>query len=265
MTDLTDAYENGKYIPGAANYVARWEADAAAFRALLGARAQVDLAYGPEARHRFDLFLPEADAKGLLVFIHGGYWLKFDKSYWSHLAAGALAHGFAVAMPSYRLAPQSRIAEITRDIAAAVEAAASIVAGAVVVTGHSAGGHLSARMACTAVLSAKVSERLARAVPISPLSDLRPLMRTAMNKELQIDAGEAASESPVLCEPLSRNVTVWVGAEERPAFLDQARWLSEVWPQSVLRIAPGRHHFDVIEDMVEADSPLTKALVAGVV
>ena len=78
--DLTDAYENGKYIPDAASYPPRWAVEAAAFRDALGARAQLDLAYESEARQRFDLFLPETAPVGLVVFIHGGYWLKFDKS-----------------------------------------------------------------------------------------------------------------------------------------------------------------------------------------
>jgi len=263
--DLTDAYEIGKYIPGGADYPPRWAAHAAAFRAGLGARARLDLPYGAHQRQRFDLFLPEAAAQGLVVFVHGGYWLKFDRSFWSYLAAGPLARGWVVAMPSYRLAPEVRISEITGDVAAALVAASAEVAGPVVVTGHSAGGHLAARMRCGDVgLCGDVAARLRRIVPIAPLADLRPLMQTAMNAELRIDGAEAAVESPVLCGDLRAvNTVVWVGAEERPALLDQARWLSEAWPDCTLRVAPGRHHFDVLEEMTEADSPLTWALLDG--
>ena len=263
--DLTEAYENGKYIPDAGAYVPGWQVAAAAFRARSGARSRLDLSYGPDMRQRFDLFLPEGAARGLVVFVHGGYWLKFDRSHWSHLAAGPLARGWAVAMPSYRLAPAVRISVITRDVAAAVSAAGSKVAGPIVVTGHSAGGHLAARMRCVHVLPSAVAARLARVVPISPLSDLRPLMRTAMNAELRIDAAEAMAESPALLpEPLEIDTVVWVGAEERPAFLDQARWLAGAWPRAALRVAPGRHHFDVIDGLADAGSSLTGALLDGV-
>jgi len=256
--DLTDAYENGAYIPNAASYLPRWTAEAEAFRVQLGERARLDLPYGGDARQRFDLFLPAGEAAGLLIFIHGGYWLKFDKSQWSHLAAGAILRGWAVAMPSYRLAPHVRIGEITTDVAAAVAAAGAQVDGPIVVAGHSAGGHLTARMAS---LKLPVSNRIKRHVPISPLSDLRPLMQTAMNTKLRIDAAEAEAESPVFATTAA-DVTVWVGAEERPALLDQARWLSEAW-ECRLRIAPGRHHFDVIEEMTLAESPLVEALLGG--
>lgn len=261
--DLTDAYENGKYIPGAAAYPERWAADAVAFRQGLGPRARVDLRYGPNARNRYDLFVPEDTPQGLLVFVHGGYWRRFDKSVWSHLAAGPIAGGWAVAMPSYTLAPQARIAEITVEVARAIEAAAQEVAGPLVLCGHSAGGHLSARMRCAGVLSAETAQRVARIVPISPLSDLRPLMQTDMNSDLRLDPDECASESPALCDDLHDTpTTVWVGSAERPAFLDQARWLSEAWA-CALHVADGAHHFDVIEGMALPDSELTKALLGG--
>jgi hypothetical protein len=37
---------------------------------------------------RFDLFVPDGKARGLIVFVHGGYWQWMDKSAFSHLAEG---------------------------------------------------------------------------------------------------------------------------------------------------------------------------------
>ena len=105
--ELDDAYANAAHIPGAGNYPGRWRAAAKAFRDELSAagRARLDLPYGEGAREKFDLFLPKDAAQGLLVFVHGGYWLDFSRSDWSHFAAGGLASGWAVAMPSYDLCP----------------------------------------------------------------------------------------------------------------------------------------------------------------
>lgn len=97
--DLDDAYANAAHIPGGADYPDRWAAQAAAFRSI--ARCELDLDYGETDRLRFDLFHPGRLARGVVIFVHGGYWLRFDKSFWSHLAAGPLAQGWAVAMPSY--------------------------------------------------------------------------------------------------------------------------------------------------------------------
>lgn len=264
LPDLSDAYANGPYIAGAAAYPPLWAAAAAAFRAALGARALTGLSYGPGARNRLDLFLPEGAARGLAVFIHGGYWRAFGREDWSHLAGGAVARGWAVAIPSYTLAPAARIADIADEMRAAVDAAAARVpAGPLVLTGHSAGGHLVARLAC-ADMDFAASGRLARVLPISPVADLVPLMQTDINADLRIDAPEAAAESPVRHAPRPGVAAhVWVGGEERPAFLDQARGLARAW-DAALTIAPGQHHFDVIDGLAEGRAPLTRALLDGI-
>ncbi|WP_374431397.1 alpha/beta hydrolase [Tabrizicola sp.] len=251
-------YANGAFIPGAGDYPPRWSREAAALREALGPRAELDLAYGPSPRERLDLFLPAGAPRGVVVFVHGGYWHLFSKAEWSHFAAGPLARGWAVAMPSYTLAPDARLSGITAQIARACNFVASRVGGAMVVTGHSAGGHLAARMGC-----ADLSVPVARVVPISPLAELGPLMATGMNATLKIDAAEAATESPARLR-LRDGVTahVWVGAEERPAFLWQARVLAEEWgcPWTA---EPGHHHFSVIDGLKDPESDLCRVLLEG--
>ncbi|MEY4697678.1 MAG: hypothetical protein RIT14_2106, partial [Pseudomonadota bacterium] len=252
-------YANGAFIPGGDTYVPRWIERAAAFRTALGDRARLSLAYGPAPRNRLDLFLPEAAPRGLMVFVHGGYWIESDRDMWSHLAAGALGRGWAVVLPSYTLAPAARITEMGAEVAAAIRHAVTLVPGPLVVTGHSAGGHLSARIACADVdLPA-----LRRVVPISPLADLAPLAQTAMNDSLRLDPAECASESPARL-PLRAGVQahVWVGGQERPAFLWHARLLSEAW-SCPWTVDPPRHHFDVIAALEDSRSPLMETCLAG--
>ncbi len=252
--DMTRAYANGAFIPGADALAARWAPAAAAFRA--GTPGQLGLPYGPAPRHRFDLFQPAGTSQGLVVFIHGGYWLESNRSDWSHLAAGALARGWACVLPSYTLAPAVGIASITQEVAAAIRAAQALVAGPVAVTGHSAGGHLAARMACADI----DLPRVVRSVPISPIAELGPLTLTAMQADLRITPEEAEAESPARL-PLRPGCTahVWVGAMERPAFLWQARTLSEAW-SCPWTPTPDRHHFDVIDDLCDPDSNLMEMI-----
>ncbi|THD85133.1 alpha/beta hydrolase [Aliigemmobacter aestuarii] len=260
QAEMDRAYANGAFIPGADAYPPRWQAEAAAFRAALGARALLDRSYGSGERNRFDLFLPEATPRGVMVFVHGGYWLAFGRETWSHLAAGALARGWACAMPSYTLAPEARITRMTAEIADAIRAVQALVPGPVVVTGHSAGGHLSARMGCRDIV---LPQAPARVVPISPLADLVPLMQTSMNEKLRLDAAECAAQSPArLALTPGTEAHVWVGGQERPSFLWQARTLSEAW-SCPWTVAPGRHHFDVIDDLAQPESALIDTLLAG--
>lgn len=256
-------FVNVDFIPGGADFPDRWLEDGMAYRereAALG-RARLNFAYGAGERQKLDVFHPAGKPEGLFVFVHGGYWLRFDRTYWAHFAEGLTARGWAVAMPSYTLAPDARIHAITREIARAVEAAATLVPGPILLAGHSAGGHLVARMGCRdVVLDPEVRARVRKIVPISPVSDLRPLLNIAMNETLNLDRDEAVAESPVLHAAPHVPVSVWVGAEERPVFLDQAIALSEAWAAE-LRVDPGRHHFDVINGLRVPDSPIVNSIL----
>jgi acetyl esterase/lipase len=208
-------------------------------------------------------------AQGLAVFVHGGYWRAFGKSDWSHLATGALARGWAVAMPGYTLCPQIRVSGITRQIGAAITAAARALGGPIRLAGHSAGGHLVTRMLCEDTpLPEAVAARIASVVSISGVHDLRPLLRTALNADTRLDRTEAATESPALLTPRPGvPVTCWVGAAERPEFRRQSGLLANIWTGCGVRIRvvedPGRHHFNIIDGLTERDSPLTDALLGN--
>jgi arylformamidase len=254
--DLTEAYTNAAYIPDGAAYPARWAARAADFRA---ARPPEMIVTGPGPREVAELFLPNAPPHGLMVFVHGGYWRAFSPQDFSHLAAGALARGWAVALPGYPLAPLVRIATISRSVARSIAVLAGRVPGPVRLAGHSAGGHLVAR-AVSADMGLAVIERVERVVPVSPVAEVAPLMDTAMNSDLQIDADEAARESPARHRWPPCPVHVWVGGAERPAFIDQADQLARAWA-APLTVEPERHHFDVIEGLERPDSPLMAAIL----
>lgn len=270
IEDWDDAYANGPHIPGGEGYPAVWEKAASAFRDALSSerRTQLDIAYGDRPRNRLDLFLPAEAPQGLVIFVHGGYWLKFDKSCWSHFAAGAVAKGYAVVMPSYTLCPKIRIGGIVREVGAAIEKAADMVDGPIMLTGHSAGGHLASRMiSSTTPLSSPVQQRIRRVVSISGVHDLRPLMRTAMNADLAIDEAEAQAESPALLHPIDgARLVCWVGGAERAEFLRQNALLANIWTGLGATtsdvVEPDRHHFNVIDGLADPEHPLTHTLVA---
>jgi arylformamidase len=102
ISDWDDAYTNGANIAGGDRWPDAWVGPAKTWRdeRAAAAKAKLGLAYGERPRNRFDLFFPAAEPKGLVVFIHGGYWMRFDQNTWSHLAKGPVAHGYAVAMPT---------------------------------------------------------------------------------------------------------------------------------------------------------------------
>ena len=269
ITDWTWAYDNYANIPQSEAWPGVWvEPARLARQSLLSEdRAKLDIAYGDDPRQVLDLFLPVGAPRGLVVLVHGGFWMALDKSYWSHLAAGPLAHGYAVAIPSYPLAPQVRVAEITRSIGLAITRAASLVPGPLRLVGHSAGGQLVTRMISDSTpLAPEVSDRIAHTVSVSGLHDLRPMIHLARNATLKIDMAEAVAESAALTEPLpGARLTCWAGARETAEFLRQNALLANIWRGLGIETdtveEPDRHHFNILDGLADPDHPLTRTLL----
>jgi poly(3-hydroxybutyrate) depolymerase len=153
-------------------------------------------------------------------------------------------------------------------VAGAIAVAADMVAGPIRLVGHSAGGQLVTRVICAnSPLPAALRHRIAATVSISGLHDLRPMLRTAMNATLGLDAAEAAAESPALLEPMpGARLTCWVGAAERSEFIRQNGLLANVWKGLGAATAvveePDRHHFNVIDGLADPQHPLLRAVLA---
>lgn len=262
MKDWDAAYSNMNHVAGSAALPGHWAAEASAYRAG-HAGIETDIAYGPGDREQLDLVWPDGTPKGLAVFVHGGYWMRLSKSDWTQLAEGARAKGWAVAIPSYTLAPEARLSEITQQIAAAITKASEIVDGPLRLAGHSAGGHLVSRMICDpSPLSPAVLDRVEHVLSISGLHDLRPLMKTQMNETLNLTLDEARAESACLLEPVAgSSITAWVGGGELREFLRQAELLARLWDgldaKTRLVVDGVHHHFSVIEGLKDPASPIT--------
>ncbi len=265
IVDWDDAYATASYIAEADLFPKIWAARAAEFCSVRRAagRAELGLAYGGSKRERLDLFHPDGAAKGLAVIVHGGYWMRFDRSFWSHLAEGAMRRGWSVAVPSHGLAPEVRLRDIARQIARAIGFAASRVPGPIVLAGHCSGGQLAARMGCIdGPLAEAERRRLERIVAIGGFFDLRPLLKTRLNETLRLDEQEAAAESPALATPWPGLALIaWVGADERPEFLRQSELIANIWTglgatTKCVR-APQRNHYDVVSDLSDPELALT--------
>ncbi len=268
IADWNAVYNNAENIPDGRAWPQRWLDAAEAFRAAFPAsRARLELAYGTGGRNKFDLFLPEGAPRGLVVYVHGGFWMSLDRSHWSHLAAGPLARGYAVAFPEYTLCPQTSLSGITAEIGLAIAVIASEVAGPIRLIGHSAGGHLVSRMAShTSPLPEDVRARVERVVSVSGLHDLRPLKHVWRQETLRISDAEMLSESPALLHPLpGTEIICWVGARETSEFIRQSELLANIWKGLGARtdsvLEPDRHHFNIADGLMEPDHELTKALL----
>ncbi|MGH1353608.1 MAG: alpha/beta hydrolase [Thalassovita sp.] len=115
-----------------------------------------DVAYGPDPRHRLDVYLPEQPLDApVIVMVHGGGWRFGDKSnlnVWQNKVAHWTSQGTIVVAVNYRLLPQVGPVEQANDVALALSFVQRHSDGwgasehNIVLMGHSAGGHLVAML-----------------------------------------------------------------------------------------------------------------------
>ncbi len=269
LAALDAAYNNSAVI-GGAEARDKFIAEATARTKTLDATAkpQRDLAYGPAPRQRLDFYAAKSGAP-TLAFIHGGYWRSTDKENWGYVASGPLAHGINVANIEYTLAPANRIEGIVAEVKQALAFLRANLARLggdpekLYVSGHSAGGHLTAMMAGEPGVKG--------CLPISGVFDMQPMLLCSMNSDFRLDAGEAERTSPQRHIPAAGPPQiVAVGGGELPEFLRQSRDYLAAWTAKGLKgrlIEVGTHnHFSVLDDLADPKGALALAareLVSG--
>jgi acetyl esterase/lipase len=254
------AYNNSSAVKNSAELNAAREAKSAVFRK---AHPQhLDIPYGPRERNKWDLF-PARDANApCLVFIHGGYWQRNSREMFANLIEGPVAHGWAAALPGYTLAPDASLTEIVAEINAALDWLAANgskhgIAGKVVLSGWSAGGHLTAM--CLG--HARVSAGLA----ISGIYEMGPIRDTYLNEKLRLSDEEIATLSPLRLPMINKPLAITYGTAELPPLVGDSRKLHEVraaqhLPGPLIPV-PGADHFTIVHELRDADGILTKQLM----
>ncbi len=128
-----------------------------------------DLAYGPGPRQRLDIYAPgEGHDAPVILFWHGGSWKNGDKEYYRFVGARLAQQGFVVAIPNYRLAPESSFPGFVQDAALSVRWMSDHAhdfggdGANMFISGHSAGGHIALILA--------LDDRYLRAVDLMPSS-----------------------------------------------------------------------------------------------
>jgi arylformamidase len=269
--DYEVEYNNRARVPENPALMAGWVRDAAAYREQRPPRR---LTYGPGPRHVIDVFASEDQDQGqdqgkapLVVFIHGGYWQALDGSSFSHMARGLNAHGITVAVPTYDLCPQVSVAGIIEEMRQATRELAKL-SGSLVISGHSAGGHLAACMLATdwKACDASLPPDLVRAAyTISGLFELEPLVPTSVNKALGLTPEAARAASPLFWSPPAHgSLDAVVGEAESVEYHRQSRSIVEAWGQAGVATKfgslPAANHFTAIAPLSDPASSMTLRL-----
>ena len=255
--ELDRGLNNSLAVANSGDIVAVWEQRSAGQRRQHP--AHLDLSYGPRERNRID-FLKAADRAPTLLFIHGGYWQMRAKEFFTLMAEGPMALGINVALTGYTLAPDATLDEIVAEIHAAIDCLARELPAlggdgkGIVVSGWSAGGHLTATA---------LSHPFVRAgLGISGIYELEPIRHSYLNEKLGLDEAASRRNSPLRqaigpTKPLS----LVVGSAELPLLRQQTADFACYRARCGLPVTyeeiPGADHFTIMNEMIAPQGRIT--------
>jgi arylformamidase len=260
-------YNNRLAFPDHAEFFARWAEESARARSAL--RCDLDVPFGPHSMERMDIFRPPGASRAFLLFIHGGYWRSLDKRDHSFVASEFVSQDVTVGVANYALCPSVTVEEIVQQMLRACAWVYRNVEnlGAprnrIYVSGHSAGGHL------TAMMMAALWPSFARDLPkdllrgglaISGVYDLREVVNVpSINNDVRLTRADASKVSPIFYPPATdAPLYTAVGGKELPPFIEQNKVFGEKW-RGVLAAdipCPDDHHFSILERLREPSSAL---------
>ncbi len=263
---LAREYNNRELVPEHPQFFARW--GETSLRARSRMLSYLDRRYGEMPGETIDLFPARKGDGSCMMFIHGGYWRSLDKQDFSFLAPAWVDAGVSLAVVNYDLCPKVTMEEIARQMLRASRwlwlhaEEFGMDQDRLYVSGHSAGGHLTAMLMCALwpVFDAQLPKDLWKGgLAISGLYDLRPLLQVDfLQQDLRLDAASALRLSPAFMPPATRaSVLCCVGGDESSEFQRQNALLGERW-RSVAHAVPmrGTNHFSVVDDLADPSSEL---------
>ena len=237
-------------------------------------KSAIDISYGKSEKQKLDFFSSADINSPTVIFFHGGYWQRGDKSVYSFLANSFVKNNINFLAVGYDLCPKISITQI---VSQAQEAIVWIWQNAnkleinkdkFIVSGHSAGGHITGMMMGTEwnKISSDLPNNLILAgIPISALNLLEPIRHTTLNDALKMDKEEAKSQSPIYLPPKTNAQQLIVyGANETDEFHRQSNIYYEKFKSQERKIerfiVPDADHFDEMNDLSNESSEFFKKM-----
>ena len=259
-------------LEGVDELMQRWTRQSAALRKT--ADASLDCAYGSHERERIDVFRSGVNNAPLYLYIHGGYWQRGDKNLYSFITAPFVAAGIDVAIIGYPLCPQVSMTDLLTSIRQAIgwlyrnAGQLGINRDRFNLSGHSAGGHLTAMALCsdwTDRGEGLPGDLLKTAMPFSGLYDLEPLTHTTISEVLHLTQAELYRLSPVFQQPpVDIPLLTVLGGGETGEFFRQTEQLHGAWSSLLTQVdrhvEPEVDHLRLIDRLADPDSQLFRRI-----
>jgi arylformamidase len=247
--ELAREYSPRNQVPDMRPLFQQWTREGLAWRAN---HAAIDIAYGKLPDETFDLYVPKGKKRRpVWMFIHGGYWQATGKEQHAQFMQGMLAAGFAVANVDYTLCPDIPLSGIVDQIGACIDFIAreadalGIDGSSIHVSGHSAGGHLSAMMAAR-----ETGAPIKSALLLSGLFEMEPFPFLPMGPIIGVTTpAHVAALSPIRFKSRAAKIGVALGDLESAEFKWQSDEIAKAWHTPAPLHLAGAHHFSLLDGL----------------
>ena len=229
-----------------------------------------NIPYGISIRECLDVYPSLKPQSKTLVFIHGGYWQRFDKLLFHFIAKTFYNYGVTTVLINYPLAPDVKMDEIVTSCRKAINWIHDNIAmyngsmNNIFIAGHSAGAHLAAMLLLQG--HAQTNLHFIKGMcGISGLYNLVPIHLSNINDILKLHSEMVIDNSPALKEPYNTcDVLLACGADETDEFIDQSRQLKNNWqnniPSITLTEIAGLNHFSILSSIIDTGSVLHQSI-----
>ena len=274
--ELDAQYNNRSHVPDHEKYYESWQPLCTAV--LSNFKHHLDIVYGTSPRETIDLILPkDKGPHPLLLYIHGGYWMSRSKSDQTFLAKPFVEAGVAFGLIEYDLIPNVRMDDIVRQCRSAV---AWLYANSnsyqldphrFHLSGHSAGGHLTAMLSSTEweIFFGGPPNLIKSGCAISGIYDLTPIQLSYMQEVLGLDDNEVATNSPSLLNfPPTIPIIIAAGGAETEEFQRQSRDFALDWNAKggncCSLSVKNKNHFSILSTLADPGSQITKKILTQI-
>lgn len=279
--EIIRQYNPREAVPEYESWLTLWTRESEWARTRM--HGELDIAYGPRAGERLDVFTSESAGAPAstgpvptCVFVHGGFWRFLDKSDHS-LASRAVVDAGAVSVQlNYDLCPTVTLPVVVDEVRRGLKWVYNNVAkwngdpDNITVVGHSAGAHLAAMLAVDgwAEQYGLPSNAVKRAVVVSALFELAPMLQIPGGEDLGLDKESARAMSP-LHLPAAPHIDylVAVGERETDQWCRQTDAMVEKLMADGLSaeryISPWDHHYSILPTLSNETTGLGQRIVSG--
>jgi arylformamidase len=237
------------------------------------AKSWLNVPYGSSPPEMVDIYAAEKPGGPVLVYIHGGYWRSGSKEDNCNFVPTFTKRGATVVLVEYDLCPQVTVTDIVRQTRASVAWVYKNIIrysgdpSKLFISGHSAGGHLTAMaLAHDWQKDGLPPDLIKGAVATSGVYDLDMVMNISVQAQVHMTPEIAKLNNPFFNPPRVKcPLVVAVGGDEPEGWQQMSKDYFEFCRQNGMQveylIEPGANHYTMSEHLLDDSRPITQAMI----